>query len=310
MKKFFIIPFVICLCCMLCLNVFAASTYEITDRKTLQNFEDGDPVENNMGGNTGWGGHWIETELSATDGLEGSAALKMDFGGEGTIGGVHADNIGTTEELNDWTPGMALLYRVKNPSSSSLNVGTTIDVNDENSAGRARVWQDGVQILLDTSYNPVETVYADALANDGETTAGRKLYVTIPAGFEGYLLWDLSKYVSDEVEQPFESIVPDTTVNPNWRSEVKHIVILVQDCHNKSLIVDDFRLVDYELVEIAEDVPQEETEPIPLETEAPVTVPVAPEAPPTGDSGIIFLLLFAVAGAAVTKNRLAVRKNK
>lgn len=297
MKKIFIIPLALCLCLILCLDALAASTYEITDKKTLQNFESGDPLEENYGGNTGWGGHWIETELSATAGLEGKVALKMDFGesDEGTIGGIHADNIGTKDELDDWTPGTALLYRVKNPSSSSLTISSTIDVNDENSAGRARMWPENAQILLDLSYNPAETVPADALARDGETWAGRMVYTVIPAGFDGYILCDLSKYV-DDVDQMFESIPPDSAVAPGWRAEVKHLVLLTQDCMGKSLIVDDFRLVDYKLVEIAEPEP-ETAEPAPApapEASAETPAPAAPEqpaAPPTGDFGAV---LFAV----------------
>ena len=310
MKKIFIIPLALCLCAILCINALAASTYVITDKKTLQNFETGDPVEENFGGNTGWGGHWIETELSSTAGLEGSVALKMDFGvsDEGTIGGIHADNIGTNDELNDWTPGKALLYRIKNLSSSSFNISSTIDVNDENGAGRARMWPENAQILLDLSYNPVETVPADALARDGETWAGRMVYVVIPANFDGYILCDLSKYV-DDVEQMFEAIPPESTVGPNWRAEVKHLVILTQDCMGQSIIVDDFRLVDYELVEIIEEVPEPEPEPEPAPAPEPEPAPApdtpAPAAPSTGDfAAVLFFGMMIAAGAYAFKKKM------
>ncbi|MCL1794348.1 MAG: hypothetical protein FWG34_10810 [Oscillospiraceae bacterium] len=300
MKKILVVPLALCLCLLFCVNALAASTFVITDKKTLQNFENGDPTEENFGGNTGWGGHWIETELSSTAGLEGNTALKMDFGesDEGTIGGVHADNIGTSEELNDWTPGMALLYRIKNPSSSSLNISSTIDVLDENGAGRARMWPENAQTLLDLSYNPLETVAADALSRDGVTWAGRMVYVTIPAGFDGYILCDLSKYV-DDVEQQFESIEPDSRVGQGWRAEVKHLVLLTQDCMGKSLIVDDFRLVDYELVEIAEAAPEPEPEPEPApatETPPAAAEPAAPS-PSTGDFGMIAFIGMMIAAA-------------
>jgi len=312
MKKIFIVPLALFLCFILCLNVMAASTYVITDKKTLQNFETGDPTEENYGGNTGWGSHWIDTELSAAPGLEGNVALQLKFSSDdGTIGGVHADNIGTSEEQDDWSAGKALLYRVKNLSNSSLNISTTIDVLDHSKGGdpRYRVWPEGsAQVLLDLSYNPADTVYADALASDGETKAGRDLYVVIPANFDGYILCDFSKYV-DDVEQRFESIMYEEA-NPNWQAEVRHLVLLTQDCHGKTLVVDDFRLVDYELVEIAE--PEEQPEAQGGGGDAPEqpVVPATPSAPKTGDAGIAILLLLCAAGGAaaiILKNRLSVK---
>ncbi|MCL2517245.1 MAG: hypothetical protein FWF15_01655 [Oscillospiraceae bacterium] len=301
MKKLFIfiITIALCLCFLVALNVFAAATYEITDRKVLNNFETGDPVYENYGGTTDWGAHWIPTTLSATDGLEGKVALKLEFGTTdvGTIGGVHADNIGTLNETDDWTPGSAMLFRIKNLSNKSVNLSSTIDVLDTNSPGRARLWPEGTQLLLDLNYNPVETKYAPALERDGVTTENRDLYVVIPAGFDGYVLCDLSKYVED-VPQPFESIIAESTVRSDWRSVVKHLVLLFQDCMGTSVVVDDFRLVDYKLVDIIE-VVEEEAGPAEGETQAPVIVPQ------TSDGLLTVLAVFVISGVVVIKKRWA-----
>jgi len=282
------------------LNVFAASTYEITTQKILNDFESGDPVNENYGGTTDWGAHWIPTTLSATDGLEGKVALKLEFGTTdvGTIGGVHADNIGTLNETDDWTPGSAMLFRIKNLSNKSINLSSTIDVLDTNSPGRARLWPEGTQLLLDLAYNPVETKYAPALERDGVTKLARDLYVVIPAGFDGYVLCDLSKYVED-VPQPFESIIADSTVRADWRSVVKHLVLLVQDCMGASIVVDDFRLVDYKLVDIVEVIEEEAG---PAEGETPTAPVIVPQ---TSDGLLIVLAVFVISGTVVIKKRWA-----
>jgi len=303
MKKFLIITFAICFCIALSVSTFAASTYEITDKQILNNFETGDPLENMHGGSTAWGAHWIETIITKTEGLEGKTALKLDFNEspEGTIGGFQSNSIGITQELNDWTSGAALLYRVKNISDSSINVATTIDVNDDNPEGRSRLWQDGTQIMLNTSFAPVDTVYAEALSKDNVTkTEGRKLYVTIPAGFDGYLLWDLSNFTTD-VEQHYESILTNGLPD-NCLKEVKDFVLLIQDCQKKSLIIDDFRLVDYSLVEEVVEIAAPAEISVPAEVVENSVVEIV-ESPKTYDNGIMILLLLCFASGAVIINK-------
>lgn len=298
MKKAIILLLTVALILMLPLNALAVTKYNITDKLLLSNFETGDPLENMAGGSTAWGGHWIDTTITSVAGLEGKTALQLAFGSSdtGTIGGFQSNSIGIFDVENDWSVGKALLYRIKNTSTTSLNVATTIDVVHESS--RARVWQNGTQILLDTNYNPVTTVYADALANDGVTKAGMQVYVTIPAGFDGYLLWDLSKATAD-VPQPYEAIPFEGTVDLSMK-KVLDFVLLFQDCMNKACIIDDFRLVDYTVEEIADVVPEEPA--VPEAVADPDTKP-AP-APKTGDFGLVSLIGLSLAAAVVfTKTR-------
>ena len=268
-------------------------------------------MENMHGGSTAWGAHWIETTITKTEGLEGKTALKLEFGEspEGTVGGFQSNSIGITQELNDWTSGSALLYRVKNISVSSINIATTIDVNDDNPEGRSRLWQDGTQIMLDTSYAPVDTVYAEALSKDNVTTTeGRKLYVTIPAGFDGYLLWDLSEFTTD-VEQHYESILTDGLPD-NCLKEVKDFVLLIQDCQKKSLIIDDFRLVDYIIVE-QEVIEIAETPEVSVPAEVIVNDPAeVVESPKTSDNGIMILLALCLVSGTVIIKRSWVNSGK
>ena len=327
MKKIMAILLIMTLAVTMTIPVVAADKiYEITDKKILQNFETGDPLAGQLLGSSEWGGHWIDATHSVVAGLEGNVAYRLDFGTSegGTLSGLASDNIGANDPENDWSMGQGLLYRIKNLSDSAIHVAGAVDVLDHGKEyggnSRYRSWPaNDAQVLLDLDYKPAPTTYAKALAWDGETWSDLDMYVIVPAGFDGYILSDFSKFVED-IDEPFE-VVPMVRSNPNWLEEVRQWIFLVQECQGKSIILDDFRIVNFALVDIPQNVESNDEPAVQeaandggaaVEEAAAVTTPAKTSSPSTGDGAtvlFILLLMGIAAGAFALQRAINIKTN-
>jgi hypothetical protein len=279
------------------ISVLAAEKYTVSEKTVLENFDELDDATVNMfGGSSAWGAHWVDTAISETDGLSGSKALLLKFAeyADGmTLGGLQSNSIGITGSVNDWTKGKALLFRVKNLSDTGINMLASVDVSD-GAGGRVRTMPKGTQKLLDLNLVETGTVYADALANDGKTYAdGSKSYVVVPAGFDGYYIWNIGDY--SILDTKFEGIYADN-FSPDY-SQVVDFVMLFQDCSGKSLVIDEFKLVDYTASAIAETESAAET----ANEEASPAVPAAATADTIILSAAVVMFAAAIAVAALKK---------
>lgn len=281
---------------------FAADIYTVSEKTVLQNFDEvDDAVANMFGGSTAWGEHWVDTAITETAGLSGAKALLIacsEYGADRTLAGFQSNSIGITEAVNDWTGGKALMFRVKNLSDSSMNILAAIDVFSSGAAGRVRTVPKGTQKLLDLDFVEAETVYAEALSKDTATySEGTNAYVVLPAGFDGYYIWTIGEY--SILETPYEGIYEDGFTADF--SQVVDFVMLFQNCSGKSLIIDEFKLVDFTKTAVAETAAETAAAETASEPAAADTAAAA-----TGDA-IFSLAVFIIAAGAAA---VFLKKNK
>ncbi len=283
------------------LYAFAADVYTVTEKAVLQNFDEvDDAVANMFGGSTAWGDHWVDTAITETAGLSGDKALLLacsEYGPDRTLAGFQSNSIGITEAVNDWTAGKALMFRVKNLSDSDMNILAAIDVFSEGAAGRVRTVPNGTQKLLGLDMTEAETVYTEALSKDTTTySEGTNAYVVLPAGFDGYYIWTIGEY--SILETPYEGIWEDDFTADY--SQVVDFVMLMQNCSGKSLVIDEFKLVDFTKAAAPEETAAAETDAAETAAETGAAAPAAA----TGDIGLPILVLLSLTGAfAVRKTR-------